>query len=171
MAMIISAHNKKVLQEKRTNEKPNQKECNCQKGVKSCPIGGKCQTRAIVYKATIRSDDGDERTYTGCTDRKFKERLYEHRTDANIRDNRHRTKMATHIWNKKDRGIGIQEVKYNIVKKCHKYTAGGDKCDVCLSEKLTIMKDKDSRSINKRTDYMNKCRHKWRQKLAGNRKL
>ena len=94
---------------------------NCQKGVKSCPIGGKCQTRAIVYKATIRSDDGDERT-----------------------------KMATHIWNKKDRGIGIQEVKYNIVKKCHKYTAGGDKCDVCLSEKLAIMKDNDNRSINKR---------------------
>ena len=39
------------------------------------------------------------------------------------------------------------------------------------SEKLAIMKDKDSRSINKRTELMNKCRHKWRQKLAGNRKL
>ena len=47
----------------------------------------------------------------------------------------------------------------------------GDKCDVCLSEKLAIMKDKDRRSINKRTEVMNKCRHKWRQKLAGNRKL
>ena len=36
-----------------------------------------------------------------------------------------------------------------------------DKCDVCLSEKLAIMKDKDSRSINKRTELMNKCpRHK-----------
>ena len=33
------------------------------------------------------------------------------------------------------------------------------------------MKDNDSRSINKRTELMNKCRHKWRQKLAGNRKL
>ena len=52
-----------------------------------------------------------------------------------------------------------------------KYTAGGDKCDVCLSEKLAIMKDNDRRSINKRTELMNKCRHKWRQKLAGNRKL
>ena len=42
MAMIISSHNRKVLQEKRIKEKPTQKECNCQKGVKSCPIGGKC---------------------------------------------------------------------------------------------------------------------------------
>ena len=58
-----------------------------------------------------------------------------------------------------------------IVKKCQQYTAGGDKCDVCLSEKLAIMKDKDSRSINKRTELMNKCRHKWHQNLAGNKKL
>ena len=54
---------------------------------------------------------------------------------------------------------------------CQQYTAEGDKCDVRLSEKLAIMKDKDSRSINKRTELMNKCKHKWRQKLAGNKKL
>ena len=72
MARIISSHTRKVLQEKRKKEKPDQKECNCQKGMESCPIGGKCQIRAIVYKATIRSEDGDVHTYTGCTDRKFK---------------------------------------------------------------------------------------------------
>ena len=66
---------------------------------------------------------------------------------------------------------GGLEVKYSTVKKCHQYTAGGDKCDVCLSEKLAIMKDKGSRSINTRTELMNTCRHKWRQKLAGNKKL
>ena len=56
------------------------------------------------------------------------------------------------------RGIGIQDVRYSIVKKC-------------LSEKLTIMKDKDSRSLNKRSELMNKCRHKRRQKLASKKKL
>ena len=79
--------------------------------------------------------------------------------------------MATHVGNKKDKGIGIQDVRYSIVKKCHPYLSGGDKCDVCLSEKLAIMKDKDSRSIIKRTELMNNCRHKWCQKLAGNKKL
>ena len=34
MARIISSHNRKVLQEKRKKEKPDQKECNCQKGGK-----------------------------------------------------------------------------------------------------------------------------------------
>ena len=105
MARIISSHNRKVLQEKRKKEKPDQKEYNFQKRVELCPIGGKCQIRAIVCKATIKSEDGDVRPYTGCTDRKFKERLYEHRTDANNRDNRSRTKMATHVWNKKEKGM------------------------------------------------------------------
>ena len=107
MATIISSHNRNVLQEKRMKEKPAQKECNCQKRVQSCPIRGECQTKALVYKATIKTDDDNLRTYTGCTDRKFEERLYEHRTDANNTDNRSRTKMSTHVWNwdKKDRGI------------------------------------------------------------------
>ena len=29
----------------------------------------------------------------------------------------------------KNKGIGIQDIKYNIVKKCHPYLAGGDKCN------------------------------------------
>ena len=34
MARIISSHNRKVLQEKRKKEKPDQKESSCQKGGK-----------------------------------------------------------------------------------------------------------------------------------------
>ena len=41
---------------------------------------------------------------------------------------------------------------------------GGDKCDVCLSEKLSIMKNRDTNSLNKRSELMNSCRHKWRNK-------
>ena len=56
--------------------------------------------------------------------------------------------MATYVWDKKDRGVGIQSVRYEIIKKCHKYTAGGGKCHVCLSEKLAIMKDRDGESLS-----------------------
>ena len=61
---------------------------------------------------------------------------------------------------------GLEFKRLNVTSSRN---VGGDKCDVCLSEKLAIMKDKDSRSINKRTELMNKCRHEWRQKLAGNK--
>ena len=171
MSNIISSHNKKILKEKRNKEKPKEKECNCKKGVDSCPIGGKCQTSALVYQATITAKDGDTRTYTGCTDRKFKERYYEHTADMRHKEHKKNTRMAAYIWEKKDRNVEIQSVKWEVLKNCHKYTAGGDKCDVCLSEKLAIMKNKDPRSLNKRSEFMNKCLHRWRQKLANNNKL
>ena len=170
MSSIISTHNKKILNERRAKE-TTEKECNCRKGKESCPIGGKCQISTIVYKATITAEDGDIRNYIGCTDRKFKERFYEHTADANHKENRKRTRMATYVWQKKDEGVNINSVTYEILKKCHRYTAGGNKCDVCLSEKLAIMKNKDSRSLNKRSELNNKCRHKWRQKLANNNKI
>ena len=44
-----------------------------------------------------------------------------------------------------DKAIGIRDVNYEIVKRCILYVAGGDKCDVFLSEKLAIMKDNDGR--------------------------
>ena len=39
MSSIISTHNKKILNEKKTKEKANEKECNCKKGENSCPTG------------------------------------------------------------------------------------------------------------------------------------
>ena len=65
--------------------------------------------------------------------------------------------MATHVWNKNEKGIGIQDTDS---QKVSPVSCRGDAYDVCLSEKLAIMKEKDSRSLNKRTELMNKCRHK-----------
>ena len=57
-----------------------------------------------------------------CKDGKFKEHLYEHRIDRNMKVNRDRTMMAINVWSKKDRGI--RDVKHEIVKKCHPQGGG-----------------------------------------------
>ena len=80
--------------------------CNCQRGVASCPLNGKCQLRGIVYKATTTSDDGEIKTYTGCTDCTFKERHYHHTSDLRHRDQRKNTKLANYVWKKRDEGGG-----------------------------------------------------------------
>ena len=49
----------------------------------SCPAGGECLTSAVVYKAT-----GAVITYTDSTERKFKDRQYEHSTDDNTSSHR-----------------------------------------------------------------------------------
>ena len=42
-----------------------------------CPVDGKCQTKGVIYQATV-IDTGSSKTYTGLTSRRFKDRLYEH---------------------------------------------------------------------------------------------
>ena len=69
-------------------------------GVESCPLDGKCQVSAIVYKATVTADDGEVKTYTGCTDRTFKKRHYGHTSDSRHKDNRTNTKLATYVLDK-----------------------------------------------------------------------
>ena len=98
-------------------------------------MSGNCQASAIVYKATVKANDGEEKTYTGCTDRTFKERHYGHRADERDRELRKNTKLATYIWEKKDSGVGIEEVKWEILKQCVKYAPGGDKCNEFISRR------------------------------------
>ena len=51
---------------------------------------------------------GKAETYTGVTARSFKDRLYEHRTDANTEKGRSNTALSTHIWSLKDRNLDYE---------------------------------------------------------------
>ena len=104
MAQAVSGHNKKLLQE--DNQAEGGRMCNCQGGTQNCPVGGKCLTSCVVYEATVtQKTTGQKETYTGVTNRKFKDRLYEHRTDRNSIKNRDNTSLSAHIWDLKDSGI------------------------------------------------------------------
>ena len=95
---------------------------------------------------------GSENLYWGCTDRTFKVRHYGYTSDSRHKDNRTNTKLATYVWDKRDEGVEMKKVKWEMWK--------------CLSEKLIIMKDRDLNSLNKRNELNNSCRHRSRQKLA-----
>lgn len=75
------------------------KDVQLHRSAKDLPVNLKCLTS--VYKATVTASDGVVRTYMGSTDRQLKERLYEHRTDANNRSHRHHTNLAVYTWDKK----------------------------------------------------------------------
>ena len=87
------------------------------------------------------------------------------------KEHRNNTTLASYIWDKKDEGVAIKSVKWEILKKCHKYKPGGGMCDVCLSEKLAIMKTDDNNALNRRCELMNRCVHKWRHKLGAIKNL
>ena len=156
MGQIINAHNKKILKENRNIE--SGKKCNCKK-VK-CPISdnkNSCRKDNVVYQAEVKTDK-ETKTYIGLTSMEFKQRWYKHRSDFLHKENKDSTRLSSYIWNLKDNNIKF-EIKWNIIKKVNPIKNGDKICRLCTSEAELIMKSKDNQ-LNKRTEVMNKCKHR-----------
>ena len=57
------------------------------------------------------------------------------------------------------------EVEWEFLRKCPLYRPDSRTCDVCLQEKLIIMKDMDPRSLYVRSELMTTCTHRYKFKL------
>ena len=163
MKAIITAHNSKVMTSSSTSTQTQPKTCNCQKK-DECPMNGNCLQEAIIYQATVKTPT-DEKIYIGSTERPFKQRYYGHKSDLTHEKKRGSTALSAYYWEQKDRGL-VPNVTWKILKKCRKYVCGGKKCDVCLTEKLTILQSKDPRLLNKRSELMARCPHKRKWRLS-----
>ena len=77
------------------------------------------------------------------------------------------TTLSTYIWDLKENDQQYN-LKWEIIAKCSPYKCGTNRCSVCSTEKLLIMKYKNLPSINLlnvRSEILNKCRHKSKFKL------
>ena len=151
---IISAHNKKILKNKKEEIKP----CNCRRK-KECPLAESkysCRTENVIYKAEVKSNN-ESKTYIGLTSSEFKKRVSSHKTDFNHVKYKESTKLSKYIWNLKEKNTKF-EIKWNIVKKVNKIKNGDKMCRLCASEVNFILKNKNS-PLNSRNELMNKCRH------------
>lgn len=161
MENIIKRHNHKVLNNTNRTHNANDKKCSCQKK-DLCPLKGDCLQETVVYKATVSTNSGKQ-TYIGSTELTFKDRFYGHSSDFRHKNNRVKTTLASHIWDCKDKQTEYN-VSWEILRHCSKYKGGKRKCDLCLTEKLFILKNKEN-PLNKRTELMGKCRHLRKFKL------
>ena len=168
MKSIITGHNKKILKSNQDAPPPT---CNCRSKTK-CPLEGKCQQGAIVYKASVSSDNSNstltrtDAVYIGGTEN-FKVRHSDHKADFNNRARKHRTKLALHIWTLKDYKVP-HSIKWEVQARASQYTSGSRSCDLCLTEKLHILethKKFPNLTLNKRSEIANKCRHRAKFKL------
>ena len=64
----------------------------------------------------------------------------------------------------------LEPCQWEILRKCGKYKAGTRKCDICLTEKLMILKEKGLTSLNKRSELMYKCPHMRKYRLINQKK-
>ena len=133
MKTIIQAHNKKILNKRKRAERETLT-CNCQESRKDeCPLPRECKRFNVVYQAT--TEDGKK--YIGCTEN-FKARWSGHKYAFSHFDSKSATTLSKHVW---DEELGENpRIEWEILATAPAYRVGGRSCNLCLTEKLLILK-------------------------------
>ena len=128
-----------------------------------CSCRGRHQL-CVIYKAAINTDDATKE-YIGCTEGEFKTRYNGHTDSFRNIKNKNSTTLASLVWEK---GLNPKpKIKWTILKKTDQYSPGNKRCELCLTEKLFIIKEiNNNNNINKRNEATHLCVHRNKHKLA-----
>ena len=154
MASIIKQNNGKILNQ-RTKEKDEER-CNCRKQ-SDCPLDGKCQQTSVIYEATIKTN-GNSFKYIGLTEGTFKKRFYSHRASFCNEKQQTATELSKKVWELKSRNESYT-ITWKILDRPQPYKIGSTSCDLCITEKLYILKGQSHKLLNSRNELISKCRH------------
>ena len=164
IGQIISKHNKSVTNSEDGNQS-NTSNCNCQDRTK-CPVGGNCQTKGVVYQATVKQNvSGQEDYYVGLADTTFKLRFNSHTNSFRHLKNRHETTLSDHIWKLKLNNVDFQ-LNWRIISKARSYSPTNKICNLCNRETYFIIYKSHMATLNKRNELMSQCRHRAKFKLT-----
>ena len=152
----IRTHNRKVTEGHTDETKNETKICSCRTKDK-CLLNGKCLQKSLVYQATV-STDADTYSYIGLTEHSFKQRFTNHNQSFCHEKYPNSTELLKLIWKLKNSKTNYN-ITWQVLQSSIPYKISGSKCDLCLSEKLHIIKA-SYHIINKRTELISKCRHK-----------
>ena len=94
----------------------------------------------------------------------FKPSFYNQNHSLNSDSKRNATELSKFIWSCKDSDIN-PAISWKIVCHATPYQHGGKVCNLWLAEKYAILTANDDALLNKRTEWINKCRHKNKYKL------
>ena len=126
-------------------------------------MAGQCLEQAIVYKATVTTDQC-EKFYIGATEQTFKKRYPKHKTSIERASESNATSLSKYVWTLKVKNTDFS-VKWEILKRSVPYKCGTRFCELCLMEKYLILKADPEHCINKNSELMQKCRHNNKFKL------
>ena len=164
MADRIKGHNNKILkqQQQHSSTEQQQQTCNCRKK-SECPLNGNCLQSGLVYQATIETDDTTQK-YIGLTVGDFKTRYRNHTKSFNHKKYKMETELSKLVWSLKDKRKSYS-IKWKIIAKAPAYRCGTRRCDLCTTEKMLIAMADDT-CINKRDEFVSRCRHRQKYKLS-----
>ena len=152
----IRTHNRKVTEGHTDEPKNETKTCSC-RSKEQYPLNGRCLQKSLVYQATVSTDTETYR-YIGLTEHSFKPRFTNHNQSFRHEKYSNSTELSKLIWKLKNSKTDYN-ITWKVLQSSIPYKIGGSKCDLCLSEKLHIIKA-SYLIMNKRTELISKCRHK-----------
>ena len=153
---IITSHNTRIIRRSQS-QNINTDNCNC-RNKQACPLQNKCMSKDIVYKGTvITNNTQDTKHYIGMTSNTFKERYRNH--IKSFTHKKYSNELSKHVWHLKQNKTDFT-IKWSIIKKSISYTGGSKRCNLCLEEKLSILKEKDHCLLNKRSEIVLACQQK-----------
>ena len=156
MAARIKAHNNWIINGgSGAREEPAN--CTC-RDPNACPLSGGCETRNVVYQATVTTGD-EEKTYVGLTSTSFKTRYNQHISDMNLRNSSQKTSLSQFIWKLKD-SKKPYSIKWKILRHAQPYSPRSKRCNLCLWEKVFIITANKQTSLNSRNELVSKCLHR-----------
>jgi len=86
--------------------------------------------------------------YYGCCATDFKARYYNHTQSFKNPSKRFQTELSKLVCNLKDAGH-TPAIKWSILCKAKPYAGGGNRCQLCLSEKLANLQAEPDTLLNK----------------------
>ena len=101
---------------------------------------------------------------TSVAPKTSKKRYYSHKESFRNEASKNKTTLSAHIW---DQNLAPEpRIKWSILQHATSYRKGSRYCDLCLTEKLYIMKNFNNTSyLNKRSELAQRCRHRHKHLL------
>ena len=159
IGQIITSHNKRTLRKRSRQE--TERTCNCRGARKDeCPLEGNCLKSGVIYEAQVTAG-GDTYSYVGLTEGPFKKRFTAHKSSFRRPAARKATELSKKIWELKDNDTEFQ-LRWSILDRGTP-TPGTHNCDLCITEKLWIIKNAKRRDViplNRRSEIAGGCRHR-----------
>jgi len=124
-----------------------------------CPLNNNCLSTSLVYNAHVTTDeDSTGKNYIGLTEGTFKQRYTQHKLSFQNRKYTNSTELSKYIWKLKDDKKNYV-INWSIITSASSYNNISKRCNLCLAEKLSIIKASKASLLNKRSELISKCRH------------
>ena len=107
----------------------------------------------------------NEMTYIGAAEN-FKQRYANHLKSFRHEQYKAETELSKYIWKLKSENLSYK-IQWKILRKTSGYNKISKTCNLCLNEKLEILKFRDKNALlNTRNELVSKCRHENKHILA-----